>query len=269
MEKGKQLLREGIVLIEKATKFAKAIFKFETALAIFLANNNHEMTALCRSYLGLAYRNDKQYEAALEQFQEFLNLVRDMKDSFGMADAYLDIGMTLSLQRKYDSSLEMLKMALKIIQEQLKDKDLEATLLANLGGVYLLKGDFETAFANYKEGATIADKFDFVDGSAECSKGLAEIYLKKGNFELAEKYFQKSLGLFRIIRDKRSQSDILFQLGVIASQFGKYEDAVFYFKQALKIKTKLKDLVGMAFCEKNLNLLQEKLTPSKSQKNTH
>ena len=151
MAKGQKLLREGILLTEEG-KWAKAIPKLEHALEVLLPEDKQEIIALCRSFLGMAYRPEKRYEDAIKQFNEFLKLVTDMKDSFGVAQAMLDIGLTLSLQKKYDAALEYMKNCLKIVQEELKDKDVEARTLANLGDIYLLKGDYEGAFSLYKEG---------------------------------------------------------------------------------------------------------------------
>ncbi|NVM55195.1 MAG: tetratricopeptide repeat protein [Candidatus Helarchaeota archaeon] len=258
MSKGQKLLQDGILLTEEG-KWAKAIPKLEQALEIFLAEKKQEMIALSRSFLGLAYRPEKRYEDALEQFREFLKLVTDMNDRFGVAQAYLDIALTLSLQKKYDPALDVMKNCLKIIKEELKDKDVEARALANIGGIYLLKGDFETALAHYKEGLEIAEELDFIEGSSECYKGIAEIYEKKGQLEQAEKYYQRSLGLYRLLRDAREESNVLLRLGALYSQLGKIKDAIFYFKQSLKLKKRLGDILGKTFCEKNLKILQEKI----------
>ncbi|MFX1295723.1 MAG: tetratricopeptide repeat protein [Promethearchaeota archaeon] len=262
MKKAVRSLREGILLTEEA-KSAKAITKFKKALEIFLKSKNQEMIALCLSFLGLAYRSEKQYDAALEQFHKFLDLITEMKDTFGIAQAYLDIGLTLSLQKRYDSAIDKLKKCLKIIQEELKDKDLEVRALSNLGGVYLLKGDLDVAFSYFKEGLQIADKFDYIESSAECYRGLAEIHEKQGDLRKSVDYYQNSLGVFRLLGDKRSESDILLQLGVIYSQLERYYDAIFYFKQGKKVKKQLKDIFGEKLCEKNLDILHAKLRAKK------
>ncbi len=267
MEKSARLLKEGILLIEKA-KYAKAVQQLEKALAGLLKTENKELIALCRSFLGLAYRAEKRYQAAIDQFQMFLELITAMKDQFGMAQAYLDLGMTFSLQKQYDKSIEMFQKCLTIIREVIKDKDLEVTALANLGGVYFLKGDHAQALQHYKDGMTIADKFDFVEGSAACYRGLAEIYATQGQLNQAEDNFLNSLALYRVMRDKRAQSDILQSLGTIYSEDGKLKEAKHYFQQALNIKKKLKDLVGQKICEKNIELIDDKLQtrPAKKDK---
>lgn len=258
MSKGQNLLRNGILLTEQG-KWAKAIRSLEDALKIFLTADEAEMVALTRSFLGVALRAQKRYDDALSQFQELLKGLSEMKDQFGVAQAYFDIGLTFSLQKNYDSALEMMQKCLKIVKDDLKDKDVEARTLANLGGIYLLKGDFHTAYSVYKEGAEIADSLDFIEGSAECAKGMAEVHGSWGEFEHAEKYYQKSLGLFRIMREKREEANILLRLGVIYSKVGNNQDAIFYFKQSRKLKKALGDLVGVNLCEKNLKAIPSKL----------
>ncbi len=258
MKKGQKLLREGILLIEQG-KWAKAIRKLEPALEFFIASKNQELNALCRSFLGVAYRPEKRYKEALDQFNELLKVVTEMKDDFGIAQALLDIGITLSLQKEYNGALDYMKKCLKIVKEKLKDKDVESKTLANLGGIYLLKGDFDAAFSAYKEGAAIADEVDYIEGSSECLRGLAEVYEKQGQIERAEKYYQRSIGFFRLLRMEREEANILLRLGVIYSQLGKIKDAIFYFKQSKKLNKKLGDLLGENFCEKNLKALREKI----------
>lgn len=264
MEQGQKLLNEGILLTEVG-KGAKAITKFEGALEILLPLENQEQIALCRSYLGVVYRTEKRYEDALNQFQEVLKLVTDLEDRFGVAQAYLDIGLTFSLQKMFDPALEYLNISLKIVQEELKDKDLEVITLTNIGGLYLLKGNLDDALINYNTAIEIAEKNDFVEGLADCYKGLAEINEKQGDLERAEKLYQKSLGFYRTIHDLLQESNICIQLGVLYSQLAQLKEAIFYFKQALKLKRRLKDQIGAHLCENNLKALLERIK-SKSNK---
>ncbi|HUX99829.1 MAG TPA: tetratricopeptide repeat protein [Candidatus Deferrimicrobium sp.] len=265
MQKGKKFLSEGILLTEER-KWKKAIEKLESALEILENAGNQEILALCRSFLGMAYRADYRNDDALDQFQKFLTLITEMKDMFGIAQGLLDIGLTLSLKKQYDAALDYLNKCLKIIIQDLKDRDLEARALVNLGGVYLLKQDFEAAAEAYQKAVRIADEFDFVEGSAEGYKGLAEISEKKGNLKQAKEQYQKSLGLFRILQDKMEESNIFLHLGVIHSEQIKYDDALFYFTHALKVKKQLGDTVGAKLCEKNLITLQEKIKAKKIKK---
>jgi tetratricopeptide (TPR) repeat protein len=265
VQKGKKFLSEGILLTEER-KWKKAIEKLEFALEILEDAENQEILALCRSFLGMAYRADYRNDDALDQFQKFLTLITEMKDSFGIAQGLLDIGLTLSLKKQYDAAIDYLKKCLKVVVENLKDRDLEARTFVNLGGIYLLKQDFEAAAEAYQKGVKIADEFDFVEGSAEGYKGLAEVNEKKGNLELAEEQYQKSLGLFRIMQDKMEESNIFLHLGVIHSEQIKYDDALFYFNHALKLKRQLGDGVGTKLCEKNLTALQEKIKAKKVKK---
>jgi tetratricopeptide (TPR) repeat protein len=265
VEQGQKLLKKGIFLSE-AGKGAEAIHKLEKALEIFLASENQERIALCRSYLGVVYRSEKHYENALNQFQEVLKIVTDLQDSFGVAQAYLDIGLTLSLQRLFDPALDHLSKSLKIVQEELKDKDLEVITLTNIGGLYLLKGDLETASSKYNDGIEIAEKNDFIEGAAECYKGLAEVSEKQGDLERAEKLYQKSLGFFRIIPDPIQESNILLRLGVLYSQLSQLKEAIFYFKQALNLKKRFGDQLGAYLCEKNIKALNDQIGLKNSKK---
>ena len=260
-----KLLKEGISLIEKG-KNEKAITKLEQALALLLTLENQERIALCRSYLGVVYRSEKRYEDALNQFQEVLKLLTELKDGFGVAQAHLDIGLTLSLQKTFVPALEHLNKSLKIIQDELKDKDLEVTSLTNIGNVFFLKGDYEAAVAHYNAGLEIAEKNDFVEGIAECCKGLAEVNENQGHLESAEKFYHKSLGFYRILPDPIQQSNILLRLGVIYSNLAQYKDAIFYLKQALTLKQRIGDQVGAFLCEKNLKHLLEQLKLKTSKK---
>jgi tetratricopeptide (TPR) repeat protein len=260
-----KLLKEGILLIEKG-KNEKGIIKLEQALALFVALGNQERIALCRSYLGVAYRSEKRYEEAVNQFQEVLKLLTELKDGFGIAQAHLDIGSTFSLQKMFGPALEHLDKSLKIIQEELKDKDLEVTSLTNIGNVLFLKGDYEAAVAHYNAGLEIAEKNDFIEGIAECCKGLAEVDENQGHLDRAEKLYHKSLGLYRILPDPIQQSNILLRLGVIHSNLAQYKDAIFYLKQALTLKRRIGDQVGAYLCEKNLKRLLEQLKLKMSKK---
>ena len=265
MEQAEKLLKDGILLIEEG-KSVKAIHKLEPALAILLALENQERIALCRSYLGVVYRSEKRYEDALTQFQEVLKLLTDSKDGFGVAQAQLDIGLTLSLQKLFDPALDHLNKSLKIVREELKDKDLEVTSLTNIGNVFFLKGDYEAACAHYNAGLEIAEKNDFIEGIAECYKGLAEVNENQGHLERAETFYQKSLGLYRILPDPIQQSNILLRLGVIYSNLSKYKDAIFYLKQALTLKRRVGDRIGAFLCEKNLKALLEQVKLKLSKK---
>jgi len=258
VEQAQKLLKEGISLTEVG-KGAKAIPKLEKALEVFIAFENQERIALCRSYLGVVYRSERRYEDALNQFQEVLKVVTDLEDRFGVAQAYLDIGLTLLMEKMFDPALDNLNESLRIVKEELKDKDLEVITLTNIGGLFLLKGDLESALAHYNTALEIAEKNDFVEGSAEGYKGLAEINEKQGNLEVAEKFYQKSLGLFRIIPDPIQQSNILLRLGVLYSQLAQLKEAAFYLRQAAKLKRRFGDRIGADLCENNLKSLVDQI----------
>ena len=75
------------------------------------------------------------------------------------------------------------------------------------------------------------------------------------------KIFLITLSLFILVSLGFTQ---VSKIGVVNSQLGNVNDALIYFKQAKKLKKQLKDLVGQKLCEKNLEILQEKIKGKKT-----
>ena len=78
---------------------------------------------------------------------------------------------------------------------------------------------------------------------------------EQGDLNEARRLYEESLQLSQSLDDNRSQAISLHQLGVIAMETEKYDQAEEFFRRSLEIKGKLQDRSGMADTLHQLGLL--------------
>ena len=97
--------------------------------------------------------------------------------------------------------LEALKAA-----EELKDKNLEASIRVNLGNLLVGWGNYEDAVWNYNEAVKHADKAGDDERAAQCRIGMATAAAFHGSTELATGYAAKADKNITSLKDDKKKA---------------------------------------------------------------
>lgn len=122
--------------------------KYEEAIANYKSSIDLYPTAKAHTYLGWAYSYLKNYDAAIEECKNAINI----DPEYG--NPYNDIGAYLIKLGNYDEALIWLEFALEI-----KDYQNPEFVHLNIGKVYEIKGMWFDSLYEYKKALELAPDF--------------------------------------------------------------------------------------------------------------
>ena len=94
---------------------------------------------------------------ALANFQEALQVRREIGDKRGLGDTLIDLGDFYDDRGDHDQALKMYKEALQL-QRDLGNESLQAICLNNIGTAYSEKGQYEDALTYYQQALQLREK---------------------------------------------------------------------------------------------------------------
>lgn len=81
------------------------------------------------------------------------------------------------------------------LRKELGDEMSYAITLNNIGELYLMKEDYQTAMKYFQQSLLIAEKFEYKDFMLHLYKMLSDTYLKMEDFSRAYDYLSRSMVL--------------------------------------------------------------------------
>ncbi|WP_327114298.1 tetratricopeptide repeat protein [Nocardia sp. NBC_01730] len=130
-----------------------------------------------------------------------------------------------------------------------------AQLTADLGGLYMRRGEYEQAVAKYQEALTIFRRLG-ADGDIACAlQQLGLIAESKGNRREAEGLFRESMSIKERIGDRWAMAITIHNLAGIAMDNGDDQLAEEQYLDALDISQELGDLEGIAASHHQIGIL--------------
>jgi len=184
-------------------------------------------------------RRLQQFKALLEDYEkcsfeekaesELLKIRFDLLKEAGK--------VSLSLAN-YEDARQYFLQGLKIAEE-LKDKELSASIFSNLTLVLAYQGDYISAEEYSGKIVEIAQERRNKNEVAHSFEILGWIALMQNNHHKAEEFFKKSLEIGEELENKELTAFALRSLGRSAKEQGKYTKARSFLEQSLKISEEI------------------------------
>ncbi len=128
--------------------------------------------------------------------------------------------------------------------------------LMNLGGISYHLGNFLEATDYYYRALRIANELNDADHSALALKNISNIHTRQNNHHKAIEYLLQALEHYRSAGSRKSESDVLLNLGITYYNLGNIIKAENAYQESLKIKEELgNDLAGMMKLYNNLGMI--------------
>lgn len=196
-------------------------------------------------------------------------------------------------------SIAYAKQALDIAKH-VGDVQEQSNAFINLGAVYGLLGDHKKSNANYRDAITLLEQqkeyenvgvlwgtiseqhlsegeqpaaieaslkaleayklAKYTKGAASSLLDLGDIYVKQKKFEMAVNYYKQSLKLYEELRDSKMQLNVLNRIGITLSNWGNYNEAYTYLNGALDVARKAKMTSEEAAISKNIEVVKKNMT---------
>ncbi|NMF59061.1 CHAT domain-containing protein [Pseudanabaena yagii] len=184
-----------------------------------------------------------QCEAAMQSFQNALNIYREIKDRRGEGKALGNLGIAYDALGKYDKAIEFQLQSLAIKRE-IKDRLGEGNSLGNLGNAYDALGKYGKAIEFHLQSLAIAREIKDRLGEGNLLGNLGNAYDALGKYDKAIEFHLQYLAIAREIKDRLGEGNSLGNLGNVYYALGKYDKAIEFQLQSLAIAREIKDRLG-------------------------
>ncbi len=192
---------------------------------------------------GIKQFQTSQFKAALQSWQQALQIYREIKDRQGEGKALGNLGIGYDVLGDYTKAINYHKQLLAIARE-IDDPPSEGAALGNLGLAYHSLGDYPKAIDYHQQSLKIARKIDNRLGESAALENLGLAYRNLGDYAKAIDYHQQRLAIARDIEDRRGEGQSLGNLGITYHSLGDYPKAIDYHQQSLTIAREINNPLG-------------------------
>ncbi len=184
--------------------------------------------------LANAYQNVGEYELAMNNLANALDLFHESDEKQGIAETLDQIGRIHMLRGSFENASDRYEASLQLRRE-LGDKQSLATSLNNLGGLRLQQGDLKAAMGHFREALEYRKEIDDRYGVVSSYNNLAVLCIERNQIEQALHLLREALTITREIGYRGLQSIVLNNIGEIYLISGEIEQAHTYLNEAAQI----------------------------------
>lgn len=167
------------------------------------------------------------YQLAIEQAQQALDILAPVAQSLCSGRIYRVISEALYRQGKYAEALEASEQALGLLR-QTQQAHSEADCLNLVGMIQIENNDLRQAKTYFEHSLEIFSKISNLRGQARVLNNLGMLESMRGNFEAAQAYYEKALAIARETGQRKGEGLLLGNLGWIAGLQGDFSRALGY-----------------------------------------
>ncbi len=143
--------------------------------------------------------------------------------------------------------------AVPLIEKMQKTKGHERIDLLNEISVVYRKTDRMKSMDYARQAFKLSVGNKYLSGKAQAKKNEGICWFFIGNNDSAALCYKEALGVFTEIQDKKGISACFNNLGLIAQETGKYDDAIKFYQQSVEMDHKLGDEIGVALTLANIS----------------
>lgn len=178
--------------------------------------------------MGILYVGQKEYQKALDQYDEVFHLATISKDNVLLQRVHTNKGIVYMRQGKFKDAIQMHQKALQLAQE-LKDTKDEAFVYNDLGATYLESGNnLDQSIYYLQRSINLRTQNNELSEIAYTYNYLGKAYSQQNKDRPALHWMTKALHTAQDIGNNKQKSEALFE---IAQQYQKMNiwDSAFHF----------------------------------------
>jgi len=216
------------------------------------------LTARCLRTLGLVFWNQGNYLSAKNNFEQSLQICRQVGDRQIEGSVLNNLGIIMAQQGDYGSAGRYFEQSLNLCY-QIGDRQAEANVLNNLGIVAGYEGDYIKARDYYAQALPIKQEVGDRRGEGMILDNLGDVARYQGDYSQAETYFEHSLQIRQETGERLGEANVLNNLGNVADYLGDYATAKAYYERSLQLRQEIGDQQGESESLAYLGLLYHHL----------
>ena len=241
--------------------FDRALNPLRDALSLLRDAGDVNGEAFVLNEIGAAYRDFGDPKQALASYDSALKLRRESGDKYGQAQLYNNIGLIYSNMGAQPTALQMYAKAMPLWRELSALHD-EMNTRLNEGKANAEMGESMTAFSQFQEVLVYCENQLQTTGSSLQSSakqlkpfalnGIALVHTTWANPDAARENYKAARELFRANGNRKSEADVLDNLGLLHAFLSDTSQALAYFQDALLIRQQFKDPKGLGLTLSNI-----------------
>ncbi len=177
------------------------------------AGDRHNLSFACYGLTG-AYINQGQYEAALENGYEAVQLVDDIGNHWFGAYCHIELGNVHRAMGHYPEAERHYREGLRIKKEY-DDPEGIAVTAKHLGEISLLQHDYQAAQLLYEQSISVYQKLNDKGGLAAAHHGLGQVASQAGTAGVAAHHFREALDIASKINFVPLLLSVLIDIGAL------------------------------------------------------
>ena len=187
--------------------------------------------------LGTVELDKRNFEGAVELFQQSLEIWTAKKNQRMMAWSLTNLGAALRPLQRYEEAIDVYQKAIKFLEEA-EDPVHLAVSQMNLGNVYLTQDEAEKALWLYQIANRVFNEVQERLRLAQIQMNMGMAHYRLGNWRDAERCFSLCVKLHQVIGNFKQVANGLDALGLVYLSQEFYEKAIVTFEKAHKCLTK-------------------------------
>jgi len=211
------------------------------------------IVARTHTYLGLLYMIQGNYSKSIFYSQNALKYFLRVNSLKDIADAKFNIASSLYKTDNFHEGLKGL-LECRQIYKSIHDLSSEARTLKAVATIYEYWGDMDKAFSIYEECIALATANGDLAMLSNVYNPLSGLYIKRGDLETATLLSNKSIAIKKKIRDERGLAYSVYGKGKLYMVQGKYGLAERHFLQSLDLMQTFADKLGEGMVLNKLGL---------------
>lgn len=243
-------------------EFENSIQAHEQSKKLFEEAGSESNLVYVLGELAVLYLTTADYEKAQSCAHHSLAIAGEIKSSasnqslgpiaHGQARALYTLGETDLREGKHEEALKTLGEALALYQPLASGRASYsihiAEVLIAVAKIYGEMGEYGRAFLHLTKAHQVSRSSGDKNTSANIMSNQASLFLEQEDYSTARTYFNESLGIYRLLDNKREEARVLFNLGVIEHRQGRPDDALRLFQRSMELAdaAKLIDVQIMA-----------------------
>ena len=176
---------------ELLTQWEEALDQFDPALDYCKDDPVQKATVL--KSIGHIKSKQRDFGEANKQYQASLAIYQEQKDSYQVAQLYIDIGFNHFQSDSYPEAIKNYNLAFSLAQSTEGAQRLVADVLMNLGILATVKGDPNSALSHYEQSIDVYTEIDDNRGLSQAHYNMAMLCVDTKQWQKAGAFYQKSL----------------------------------------------------------------------------
>ncbi len=231
---------------------------YNDALILAYNTDNKNLQSTAKRHIGNWYIDQREYNLALDNLNEALNLAREINDIKEIGRIYNSIGLVYNNLNNFDKAMQYSEMAVDFAI-QANDSIALSYSYNNIGLAYYNRSIYDEALKFFLMSAKIDELNGDIKGLGQGYINVGLIHYSMGNTEQAIYYYEQSIKIAEEMGEIIDMSIGYNNIAIIYKQLKQYEKALLYLEKALAIDKELGDKGGMAICFINIGDVYQQL----------